>query len=302
MLLALVGPTASGKSDAGVAIARRMGAEIVSIDSMLVYRGMDIGTAKPSAEERASVPHHLIDLANPSERFTVARFQVEAREVLRDIHSRARSPLFVGGSGLYYRAVVDDLAFPPEDGSVREELEREADSLGAQAMYARLRASDPVAAARIEPGNVRRVVRALEVERLTGRRFSTFAAAWGTYEPERVRAAGVRISGEDLAVRVDARVRAMLDRGLLDEVRGLMASGFGGWLTSTQAIGYAEVVGHLEGRSTIEEATALTVKRTKELARRQMAWFRKDPRIRWFDAGPEGAIALIDRVQEYLRT
>jgi len=295
MLRALVGPTASGKTDAGIALATAWGVDVASCDSMLVYRGMDIGTAKPSAAQRASVPHHLLDLAEPSERFTVSRFQEAARVVL----ARGRS-LLVGGSGLYFRAVVDELRFPPEDPAVRAALEAEADSLGADQLYARLADVDPVGAARIDPANVRRTIRALEVSTITGAPFSEFAAAWEVYDPARVRAAGIRLDAATLDVRVRARVAAMLDAGWLDEVRGLVARGFGAWLTASQAIGYAELAEHLEGTLALDEAMERTVRRTKQLARRQMAWFRRDPRIRWFDADDRGAVGVVDDVRAFL--
>ena len=298
MLRALVGPTASGKSEAGLALATAWGAEVVSVDSMLVYRGMDIGTAKPTLAERARVPHHLIDLAEPSERFTVSRFQTAARGVL----DRLRQPLLVGGSGLYFRAVVDDLVFPPEDPAVRAALEAEADDLGVEDLFRRLAASDPVAAARIDPANVRRVVRALEVSAITGAPFSSFAAAWDHYEPERVRAAGVRLDRGALTLRIGWRLQAMLAAGWLEEVRGLIARGFGAWLTASQAIGYAELTEHLDGRLELDEAVEQTVKRTKELARRQMAWFRRDPRIRWFDAGEGGAMDVLGDIRAHLES
>ena len=176
--LALVGPTAVGKSDLSFALAESLDAEIVSVDSMLVYRGMDLGTAKPSPAERARVPHHLIDVAEPSEPYSVARFQEEARESVGGIGERGHRALLVGGSGLYFRAVVDDLEFPGTDPATRSELDRQADGLGPERMYERLAASDPVAAARIDPANVRRTVRALEVPAITGRPFSTYADAW----------------------------------------------------------------------------------------------------------------------------
>ena len=295
-MLALVGPTASGKSDAALAIAPRLGAEVVSVDSMLVYRGMDIGTAKPTIEQRAVVPHHLLDLAEPSERFTVARYQELARGALPSI---AR-PLLVGGSGLYLRAVVDDLAFPPEDPVVRASLEAEADDLGADALYHRLADTDPVAAARIEPGNVRRIIRALEVTAISGSPFSSFATAWDRYDADRVRAAGIRMNREARRIRIGERVLAMLRNGWLDEVQGLLDRGFGGWITASRAIGYAELAEHLDGRVSLDEAAERTVKRTRELARRQMAWFRRDPRIRWFDVGVGGASEVADDVCAYL--
>jgi tRNA dimethylallyltransferase len=295
-MLGLVGPTASGKSDVALVLAERLEAEIVSVDSMLVYRGMDVGTAKPSREQRLRVPHHLIDLAEPSERFTVARYQGCAHRALE----RIGRPLLVGGSGLYFRAIVDDLSFPPEDPAVRASLEAEADDLGADELYRRLAETDPVAAARIEPGNVRRIIRALEVTAISGAPFSSFAASWDRYEEDRVRAAGIRIDRSVLARRIGDRVLGMLRAGWLDEVRLLLERGYGGWLTATQAIGYVELAEHLEGRLSLDEAAERTVKRTKELARRQMSWFRRDPRIQWFDVGADGAIDVTDEIGAYL--
>jgi tRNA dimethylallyltransferase len=297
---ALVGPTASGKSQAALELAGQLGAEICSVDSMLVYRGMDIGTAKPTARERAAVPHHLLDLAAPSERFTVARFQDAARAAIDDVRARGAVPLLVGGSGLYFRAVADDLVFPGEDARVRAELELEADTAGVEALYRRLEDLDPVAAAKIDPGNVRRVVRALEVAAITGSAFSEFAAAWERYDPSRVRVAGIRVPAALLGARIAERVDSMLALGWLEEVEGLLARGFGSWLTSTQAVGYSELARHLDGRLSLEEAWEGTVRRTKNLARRQMAWFRRDPRVRWFDAGEGGAAEVVDAILPFL--
>lgn len=298
--LALVGPTASGKTEAAIALAEGLGAEICSVDSMLVYRGMDVGTAKPTPEQRARAPHHLLDLAEPTERFTVARFQALARRAIEGIRERGTRPLLVGGSGLYYRAVVDDLLFPGEDGRVRAELEAEARAAGIGTLFRRLELLDPVAAGRIEPGNVRRVVRALEVAAITGRPFSTFAAGWERHDPARVRAAGVRIDRDVLGRRIADRVSAMFAAGWLEEVRTLLERGSGAWLTSDQAIGYAELARHLEGRLSLEEAWESTVRRTKNLARRQMAWFQRDPRVRWFDAGRDGATEVVEDALAYL--
>ena len=298
--LALVGPTASGKTEAALQVAEALDAEILSIDSMLVYRGMDVGTAKPTAEQRARIPHHLLDLVEPSEPFSVAAFQAAAREAADDVRRRGPRPLLVGGSGLYFRAVVDGLEFPGTDPGIRGTLEDEASVLGAERMYRRLAETDPVAASKIEPGNVRRTVRALEVAAITGRPFSSYAAAWESHPPDRVRAAGVRLTPEHLASRVERRIEDMLATGWLGEVEKLIAAGFGDWLTSTQAIGYAELARHLEHRLSLEDAVQQTVKRTRKLARRQMAWFRRDPRIRWFDAGEEGARGVVDDVVAYL--
>ncbi len=297
---ALVGPTASGKSEASLELARRLGAEIVAIDSMLVYRGMDIGTAKPSSEDRRAVPHHLIDVAEPTEAFSVALFQAAAREALRRIAEGGARALLVGGSGLYFRAVVDDLDFPGTDPGLRRSLETEALALGAEGLYGRLRELDPPAADRIDPANIRRTVRALEVAALTGRPFSSFARNWERYPADRVRAAGVKVPPEVLRSRIEDRVRRMVEAGFVREVRALLTAGFGPFLTSSQAIGYLEVVEHLEGRLTLDEAVARTVQRTRALARRQMAWFRRDPRIRWFEADERGAAGLIDELEAYL--
>lgn len=299
-VLALVGPTAAGKTAVSLELARRLGAEIVSVDSMLVYRGMDIGTAKPTRDQRARIPHHLIDVAEPSEPFSVARFQELARDAVAAIRDRGHRVLLVGGTGLYLRAIVDDLAFPATDAGVRASLETEAERVGAGAMHERLAMSDPAAAAKIEPGNRRRTIRALEVAELTGRPFSSFSRAWDTFDPSGVQAAGIAVPREVLARRIQARIAEMLEAGSQEEVRGLVARGLGGWLTSSQAIGYAEFARHLADELTLEEAIAGTEKRTKALARRQTAFLRRDPRIRWFEAGDDGAPALTDDIAEHL--
>ncbi|HEU4356192.1 MAG TPA: tRNA (adenosine(37)-N6)-dimethylallyltransferase MiaA [Actinomycetota bacterium] len=297
--LAIVGPTASGKTEAAIAVAEALGAEIVSVDSMLLYRGMDVGTAKPTVEERDRVPHHLIDVAEPSEPFSVARYQRLALGAVRGVRERGRAVLLAGGSGLYYRAVVDELVFPGTDPRTRVALEAEAAAVGAAALHERLTDLDPVSAGRIQPGNVRRTIRALEVATITGRPFSSFARAWDRFGPDRVRAAGIEIARPVLAERIERRVEAMLERGLLDEVASLVRNGFGAWLTASQAIGYAEFARHLAGETTLAAAVESTVRRTKELARRQMVWFRRDPRIRWFPAA-EGAGAITERLVGYL--
>jgi len=298
-LLAIVGPTASGKSEVAVEVAARLDAEVVSVDSMTVYRGMDVGTAKPSPADRLRVRHHLFDVARPHEEFSVARYQELARAAIEDITARGRRVLLVGGTGLYFRAVVDDLEFPGTDHLVRRELEGEMERLGAAVMYGRLEAADPTTAAKIEPGNVRRTVRALEVAAVTGRPFSAFAERWTTYPAEPVRAAGIRVDPAALRARIDERVRSQLQGGLLQEARALLA-GRGLSPTARQAIGYAEAIDRLSGRVTLAEAETRIVKRTRNLARRQMAWFRTDPRIRWFDADDRGAASVIDEVTEYL--
>ena len=298
-LLALVGPTASGKTAVALELAPELDAEIVSVDSMLLYRGMDIGTAKPTPAERARIPHHLVDVADPAESFSVQRYQALAREALGDIAARGRRALLVGGSGLYFRAIVDELEFPATDAQLRSSLEAEAERDGQPALYARLAATDPAAASRIEPGNVRRTVRALEVAAVTGRPFSSFAAAWAAFPVDRVRAAGILPEREVLDRRIEERVRAMIVEGFVEEVRALLARGDVGRITSGQAIGYAAVARHLAGETTIEDAIEATIRRTRAFARRQLAWFRRDPRIRWF-ATPDGAEAIVDDLRAFL--
>lgn len=300
-LLAIVGPTASGKTEAAIAVAEAVGAEILSIDSMLVYRGMDVGTAKPTPAERARVPHHLLDLADPDEPFSVVRFQRLARAAIGEVEGRRRSVLLAGGSGLYFRAVVDDLEFPGTDPAVRRVLEAEAAVLGPAELHRRLAALDPVGAAKVEPGNTRRIVRALEVAAITGRPFSSFAEGWERRDPGRVRAAGIALPRAALVGRIERRIERMWP-GLVAESRTLAERGerFGAFLTATQAIGYAEAAALLRGALSEDEAIAATLRRTKALARRQMAWFRRDPRVRWFPAGDDGAAGIAGELAAYL--
>ncbi|MGQ0520871.1 MAG: tRNA (adenosine(37)-N6)-dimethylallyltransferase MiaA [Actinomycetota bacterium] len=278
--LALVGPTASGKSALAVELARRCpGVELVSVDSMQVYEGMDIGTAKPSPAERAEVPVHLVDLADPCEDFSVVRFQAAARAVLAAIEERGHRALLVGGTGLYVRAVVDGLAVPPQWPAVRAELEAESDTA---ALHRRLAGLDPVAAGRMLPGNRRRVVRALEVVLGSGRPFSSFGAGLGAHPPVPFRLCGVWLPRPVIGRRIATRLAAMVDAGLVDEVRGLAARPGGLSRTAAQALGYREVLRHLAGECSLEEAVDEAVRRTRAFARRQRMWFRRDPRITWY--------------------
>jgi tRNA dimethylallyltransferase len=288
--LAIVGPTASGKSALALEVARALGdVELVSVDSMQVYRGLDIGTAKPSAAERAAVPHHLIDVADATEEWSVQRFQQEARAAVADIESRGKRALLVGGTGLYVQAVIDPLTFPPEDRAVRAAILARSDDLHAQ-----LAKLDPDAAAAIEPGNTRRLARALEVIELTGRPFSSFGTGIQTYGETvfPVRVTGVWLPRDVLNARIEARVHAMRDAGLVDEVRGLEQRGELS-RTAAQAIGYREVLAHLAGEEpSLDAALHATVVRTRQFARRQRMWFRRDPRISWFGA-PANACPLL---------
>jgi tRNA dimethylallyltransferase len=284
--LAIVGATASGKSALALALARELGdAEIVSLDSMQVYRGMDIGTAKPSTAEREEIPHHLIDVAEPEEEWSVRATQLAAQDAIADIETRGKRALLVGGTGLYVRAVVDALAVPGTDGAIRAALEAQtATDDGLAHAFKLLADRDPVAAARIEPGNRRRIVRALEVIELTGRPFSSFGDGLTAYEQPvlDVTLVGLVFARDDLAVRIERRFTDMRKAGLVEEVEELASRPKGLSRTARQAIGYKEVLAHLYGEvETLEEALDLAVRRSRQFARRQRVWFRRDPRIVW---------------------
>ena len=272
----VLAPTASGKSDIAMAAARAVaGTEIVAVDAMQVYRGMDIGTAKPSAADQAAVPHHGIDLVAPSVDFSVTDYVAAYDAAVATIAGR---PLLVAGTGLYLAAVIDRLDVPGQFPEVRHRLETQSD---VAALWARLDAVDPVAAGRIEPGNRRRIVRALEVTEGSGRPFSSYGPGLRAYPPTDATLIGLRWSRPALARRVEQRVAAMIDAGLVAEVATLHAAGLS--RTAGQALGYKELIDHLEGRATLDEAIAATVARTRQFAVRQERWFRRDPRVRWYD-------------------
>jgi len=299
--LALVGPTASGKSALAFALARELGdVEIISLDSMQVYRGMDIGTAKPPPGELAAVVHHLVDVADPSEDWSVARTQACARAALLEIEARGRRALLVGGTGLYVQAVVDDLQIPGVDPAHRAALEAATEPVeGLQRAYRELADLDPAAAARIEPLNRRRIVRALEVIHFTGRPFSSFGPGVDHFGPPAVavRMIGVWLPRAAEAQRVANRVGAMCAAGLVDEVRALAERSGGLSRSSAQAIGYREMLDYLGGRiATVDDAAELIVRRSRALARRQRMWFRRDPRITWLGTtgDPQRLLGIVD--------
>jgi tRNA dimethylallyltransferase len=296
---AIVGPTAVGKTDVAIAVAKRLGAEIVSVDSMQLYRGMDIGTAKPSAHQRAAVRHHLIDIAEPSHGVSVAEFQAAGRAAIHEITERGCLPLLVGGSGLYFRALVDDLEFPPRSEEVRAALERESEEVGPEELHARLAALDPAAAARIEPANARRTVRALEVIEITGRPFSE-NRSWEEYSSVYdLAVVGLTRPRADLAERIAARVDAMLDGGLVEEAHEIARRGIS--RTARQALGYRQVLDAGAGAER-DELRAAVVAATARFARRQASWWRADPRVVWVDAGEgDPAAAVVARFREALR-
>jgi tRNA dimethylallyltransferase len=302
--VALVGPTASGKSVLALEAAVRLneaaspagergpaGVELVSVDSMAVYRGMDIGTAKPTPAVRARVPYHLVDLVDPSDEFTVQQFQRAARHALHGIAERGHAALLVGGTGLYLRSVVDDLTFPGRYPEVAATLAEQADRAG----------MDPVAAGRIEPTNERRLMRALEVSVGSGRPFSAFGPGLEQYPPSRVTLIGTDPGPEALDLRIAERFVRLMDEGLLSEVRALAGRPGGLSRTARQALGYRELLAHLEEGLALDRAVDLAIQRTRAFARRQRAWFRRDPRIVWLEGcdDPAGAIvAALGKVPE----
>ena len=294
--LALVGVTASGKSALAASLARaRPGVELLAVDSMTVYRNMDIGTGKPSPSEQSELRYHLLDLVDPSEEFTVSQFQGAARVALADVAGRGHDAVLVGGTGLYLRAVVDGLELPGRWPEVAAGLEAEADDTGGVgALHARLATLDPVAAIRMEPTNRRRVLRALEVTIGSGRPFSSFGPGLGTYGPVPTVIVGLPFDASRTDDAVARRFDAMLDAGLLDEVRALAARPAGLSRTARQALGYRELLAHLEEGVPLEDARNEAVRRTRAFARRQWAWFRRDPRIQWLDPDGDGLAQLLD--------
>jgi tRNA dimethylallyltransferase len=277
--VAIVGPTASGKSSVAMAVARALGdVEIVSIDSMQVYRGMDIGTAKPTRAEREEVTHHLLDLVDPTDDFTVAEFRTAYAAALNDIAEREHRALLVGGTGLYHRVVIDDFDLPGQWPDIRTPLEADGDT---EALFERLRSLDPTAALKMEPTNRRRIIRALEVTLGSGRPFSSFGPGVDDYPPSDVAQIGLRWPRDVITARLADRARQMIADGLIEEVRELAAAGFS--RTAAQALGYKEILEMIAGRIGEDEAVAMIIARTRKFAIRQERWFRRDPRVRWID-------------------
>ena len=294
--VAIVAPTASGKSDIAMAVARQTGAHIVAVDAMQVYRGMDIGTAKPTAADRAEVRHHCLDLVDPDQRFTVADYKLHAATARDTIRATGANALFVAGTGLYLTAVIDDLQLPGEWPTVRAELEAESDTA---VLFARLQQLDPVAASRSEPTNRRRIERALEVCIGSGRPFSSFGPGTGAYPPSDVAQIGVIWPRETLSQRIERRVHAMMSAGLLDEVRSLAAR-FRLSREARQALGYRELLEHLDGRLSLDEAVSQIILHTRQFAVRQERWFRRDPRTRWIAVREDPVAEVAPLVTEAL--
>ncbi|MGA5008162.1 tRNA (adenosine(37)-N6)-dimethylallyltransferase MiaA [Streptomyces sp. SCA2-2] len=297
-VIAVVGPTAAGKSDLGVFLAQHLGGEVVNADSMQLYRGMDIGTAKLTEAERDGVPHRLLDIWPVTETASVAEYQRLARAEIDRLLAEGRTPVLVGGSGLYVRGAVDHLDFPGTDPEVRARLEEELAAHGPGPLHTRLAAADPEAAAAILPGNGRRIVRALEVIEITGRPFTANLPRHDSvYDTVQI---GVDVARPELDARIADRVDRMWAAGLVDEVRALEAEGLREGRTASRALGYQQVLAALAGECTEEEARAETVRATKRFARRQDSWFRRDPRVHWLSGAAADRGELPGRAQSLL--
>lgn len=304
-LVVITGPTATGKSEVGALVAERVGGEILSADSMLVYRGMDIGTAKPTRAEMRGIPHHMIDIVEPDEDYSVALFQKQARALVENVLERSKIPILVGGTGLYVRAVIDNYDFSGAcgDKSLRENLLREAAENGPESLHVRLTEVDPRAASKLHPRDTRRVIRALEVHHLTGKPISSYHRMDEWDQPlYNLFMFGLTMERGKLYRRIEQRVDRMIADGLVDEVRGLLHRGYGAELTSMRGLGYKEIAAYLTGELSLEQAVEILKRNTRRFAKRQMTWFRRDGRIRWFEidqyAGPEAVAQEITRMIE----
>lgn len=292
-LVIIAGPTASGKTALAVELARSFGGEVISADSMQVYRRMDIGTAKPSKDELAGVAHHLIDIADPDEDYTAARFAADAAGKIREIESGGKVPFVAGGTGLYIRALTEGLfEGPGSDRELRARLVETAASRGRAALHEMLRAVDPVSAGRIHQNNLHRVIRALEVYELSGMPISGLQNERGQRRYECLKI-GLSLPRDELYGRIEARVERMMAAGLLEETRVLLSAGYASGLKPMSALGYKEMCGHLNGEYPLEEAVALLKRNTRRYAKRQLTWFRKDPEIKWFAPGEKDNIMAL---------
>lgn len=304
--LVVLAPTASGKSDVAMAVATDPGLaehgpfEIVAVDAMQVYRGMDIGTAKPTLDDRAQVPHHLLDLVDPDHDFAVAEFTAAASTAMAGIDGRGARPLLVGGTGLYLRSLTDPMEIPGTWPEIRAALEARLVSEPVTVLHAELTGLDPDAAAKMEPTNARRVVRALEVCLGSGRRFSSYGPGLDTYPEIPYVQVGLRWERPVLAARIETRVHRMIEAGLVDEVGRLLADTPQLSRTARQALGYKEIIDHLEGRASLDEAVAKVVLRTRQFAVRQERWFRRDPRVRWLDIHHDPVAEAVPRIEAIL--
>ena len=294
-LVVVVGPTAVGKTDISIRLARVLNGEIVSADSRLFYRSLDIGTAKPSLEERRVVPHHLIDVADPDEEWSLAVFQSKAKQTIHEIQSRGKLPFLVGGTGQYIRAVIEEWELPPQkpDYKLRAILEKLGEEIGPKELHRQLSAIDPEAAMRIEPGNLRRTIRAIEVMLKTGYRFSQLSKKRAS--PFSKLIIGLNRPRPELYDRIDNRINIMIRTGFIDEVRGLLQRGYSPSLTSLSAIGYRELIEYLQEKISLEEAVKEMKRLSRQYVRRQANWFKlNDPEIHWFNMDPDPLNQIVD--------
>tara|TARA_B100000929_G_scaffold63777_2_gene48616 strand:+ start:22680 stop:23660 length:981 start_codon:yes stop_codon:yes gene_type:complete len=279
--LLIVGTTASGKSSLAIELARcRSNVEIISIDSMAIYRGMDIGTATPTVAEQEEIPHHIIDIVDPSDEFALPLFQSAVEKALKEITDRGNRAVLVGGTGLHVRAVVDRLEIPPRFLSIRDEIELISET---SFLYEKLNDLDPIAVTKIEPGNRRRIVRALEVTLGTGRPFSSFGPGLDVYPPSPFTQIGIRLPRDLNDLRIAERYKKQIEDGFVEEVRNLVSDGRKLSKTASQALGYKQIISFIEGDNTLGEAIESAITSTRRFARRQEKWFRRDPRIQWMD-------------------
>jgi tRNA dimethylallyltransferase len=297
-IIAVVGPTASGKTALSIEIAKRVSGEVVSCDSMQIYRGMDIGTAKPDEDEKCGIPHHLIDIADPSQRFSVAEFVAKARECIDDCLKRGKTPVLAGGTGLYMDSILNNIEFAEfqEDPNFRTQMQRYADKNGNKALHQLLCKKDPCAAERIHPNNVRRVIRALEICKTSGKTFTQVNAESRREPVYDALVLGIETDREALYKKIDLRVDIMMQKGLLEEVRRLYKKGIGKDTTAMQAIGYKELVEFLEGKTELLDAVDKIKQESRRYAKRQMTWFRRNEAIEWIK--PDSKNALEDVLQK----
>jgi tRNA dimethylallyltransferase len=284
-LIIICGPTATGKSDLALEVAEKFNGEIINADSMQLYRGMDIGTAKLTDQERRGIPHHLLDILTVDQDASVAQYQALAREAVDDIRERGKSAIIVGGTGLYIKSVIDEMNFPETDPALRKRLEDEAELLGTAELYSRLRVLDPEAAAAIEPANTRRIIRALEVIEVTGEPYSANLPSDTSLRYPEALHFGLAMERANLAPRIEARVHRMFEQGLVGEVRSLISQGLLAGTTAQRAIGYAQVISFTNGEISLEQAIEETIVATRQYVRRQETWFKRDQRIQWITEG-----------------
>jgi tRNA dimethylallyltransferase len=304
-LVVIVGPTAVGKTEIAVRLAKLIGGEIISGDSVQVYRKLNIGSAKVTPNEQQGVPHYMIDILNPDEEFSVAMFQKRVKDLILEITARGKIPLLVGGTGLYIRSIIDPYEFPDiaSDNTIRDSLREIAETLGKEELHRRLAQVDPVSAARLHVNDVTRVVRALEVFQITGSPFSEFQNSVSKEpsleeSPYRLSYFGLTAPREEIYFRINRRVDSMIDKGFVQEVKGLLEEGYSPKLAALQTIGYRHVIQYLRGHTNLEETLRLMKRDTRHFAKRQLTWFRRDPRIAWFDAINSTMSQIVEEMAE----